>query len=159
MTVLRAPLITGIKVTFTFYSFFSSLEKSGYSFFFSLSYNFTLWSAGTAKSVILQVFFCWLLYSLVVCPRSGDLFVCQNPRGVCVSFTGTDGGLCTYHLFEWSNWNFLHISQWIPLPTKSCLFLYSFCVNMLHSRIMWLIGSSFTLHLLFCWVLSILALI
>ena len=70
--------------------------------------------------------------------------------------------LCLYHLFVWSNLNFLHIAQWITLPTQSYLFLYSFCVNLRHSLIMWLMVSSLSphsLHLLFCCVLSILALI
>ena len=67
-----------------------------------------------------------------------------------------------------SNWNtpyylnFLHISQWITLPTQSCFALYSFCSNLLHSLIMWLIVSSLSphsLHWLFCCVLCILALI
>ena len=71
-------------------------------------------------------------------------------------------GLCIYYLFVWPNLNFLHISQWITLPTQSCLVLYSFCANSLHSLIMWLMASSLSphsLHLVFCWVLSILALI
>ena len=70
--------------------------------------------------------------------------------------------LCIYHLLVWSNLNFLHISLWIILPTQSCLVLYSFWANLLHSVIMWLIVLSmslYCLHLLFCWVLSILALI
>ena len=57
---------------------------------------------------------------------------------------------------------FLHISQWITLPTQSCTVLYSFCANLLHSLIMSLMVSSLSphsLHLLFCCVLSILALI
>ena len=33
-------------------------------------------------------------------------------------FSRTGAGLCIYHLFVWSNWNFLHISQWITLPTQ-----------------------------------------
>ena len=81
---------------------------------------------------------------------------------LCESFSRTGTGLCIYHLFVWSNWNFLHISQWITLPTQSCLALYPFCANLLHSLIMWLIVSSLSphsLHLLFCCVLSILALI
>ena len=61
----------------------------------------------------------------------------------------------------------MHISQWVTLPTQSCLVLYSFYANLLHSLIMWLIASSLSphsLHLLFCWVLwlvliSIIALI
>ena len=81
---------------------------------------------------------------------------------LCESFSRTGAVLCIYHLFVWSNWNFLHISLWITLPTQSCLTLYSFCANLLHSLIMWLIVSSLSphsLHLLFCCILSILALI
>ena len=104
---------------------------------------------------------CWLLKGLVFWPRLGDPFVCQSPCGVCASFSRIAAGLYIYHLFGWSNLNFLHISQWITLPTQSCLVLYS-CDNLLHSLIMWLIVSSLSphnLHLLFCCVLSILALI
>ena len=45
---------------------------------------------------------------------------------------------------------------------QTCLALYSFCANLLHSLIMWLIVSSLSphiQHLLFCCVLSILDLI
>ena len=48
------------------------------------------------------------------------------------------------------------------LPTQSCLVLYSFRANLLHSLIMWLMVSSLSphsLHLRFCCVLSIFALI
>ena len=45
----------GITVTFMFHSFFISLERSQYLSFFSLSFNFTLLSAGTAKCTIQQV--------------------------------------------------------------------------------------------------------
>ena len=79
-----------------------------------------------------------------------------------MSFSRTDAGLSVYHLFVWSNLNFLYNSQRITLPTQSCLVLYSFCTNLLHSLIMWLIVSSLSphsLHLLFCCFLSILALI
>ena len=50
----------------------------------------------------------------------------------------------------------------MSLQTQSCLVLYSFCANLLHSLIMWLKVSSLALHsvhLLFCCVLSILALV
>ena len=86
----------------------------------------------------------------------------KSHRSLCVSFSWTGAGLCIYHLFVWSNFNFLHISQWITLPTQSCLVLYSFCSNLLHSLIMWLLVLSLSphsLHLLFCCVLSILTLI
>ena len=78
----------------------------------------------------------------------------KSHRSLCESFSRTGARLCIYHLFVWSNWNFLHISQWITLSTQSCLALYSFCANLLHSLIMWLIVSSLSphsLHLLFCY--------
>ena len=86
----------------------------------------------------------------------------KSHRSLCVSFSRTGAGLCIYHLLAWSNLNFLHISQWISLLTQSCLALYSFCANLPHSLIMWLIVSSLSphsLHLLFCCVFSFLALI
>ena len=86
----------------------------------------------------------------------------KSHRSLWVSFSRTAAGLCTYHLLVWSNLNFLHISMWITLPSQSCLVLYSFCANFLHTLIMWLMVSSLSLHslhLLFCCVLSILVLI
>ena len=86
----------------------------------------------------------------------------KSHRSLCVSFSRIGAGLCIYHLLVWTNLNFLHISQLITLPTHSCLVLYSFCANLLHSLIIGLIVSSLSphrLHLPFCWVLSILALI
>ena len=164
VTVPNAPITIGTIVTFMFHSFFNSLARSRYLSFFSLSFRFILWSAGTAKSTILQI-----LFLLLIIMRSGLLAgirwsVCmlKSHRSLCESFSTTGAGLCIYHLFVWSNWNFLHIFPWITLPTQSCLALYSFCANLMHSFIMWLIVSSLSphsLHLLFCCVLSILALI
>ena len=101
--------------------------------------------------------------------RSGVLaeiswFTCtsKSHRSLRVSFSRTGIGLCIYHLLVWLNLNFFHVSQWITLPTQSCLVLYSFCANLLYSLIMWLMVSSLLLHnrhLLFCCVLSILVLI
>ena len=164
VTVPNAPITIGTIVTFMLHSFFNSLARSRYSSFFSLSFRLILWSTGTAKSTILQI-----LFLLLIIMRSGllagiRLSVCTltSHRNLCELFSRTGAGLCIYHLFVWSNWNFLHISQWITLPTQSCLTLYSFCANLLHSLIMWLIVSSVSrhsLHLLLCCVLSILALI
>ena len=108
-------------------------------------------------------------FFLLIIMRSGllagirwSIYELKSHWSLCESFSRTGAGLCIYHLFVWSNWNFLHISQWITLPTQSCLVLFSFCANLLHSLIMWLIVSSLSPHsiyLLFCCVLSILALI
>ena len=141
VTVPRAPITIGINVTFMFYSFFNSLARSWY-LSSSLSFNFTLWSAGTATSTIFKFSF------LLIIIRSGRLTeirwsVCMSKfhRSLCVSFSRTDAGLCIYHLFVRANLNILHISQWITFPTQSYLVLYKFCANFLHS-LMWLIVSS-----------------
>ena len=83
----------------------------------------------------------------------------KSHRCLCFSFSWTGAELCIYHLFVRSNLNFLHNFQWITLPTQSCLVLYSFCANLLHSLIMWFIVLSLlprNLHLLFCCVLLLL---
>ena len=77
--VPKAPITVGTIVTFMFHSFFNSLARSRYLSFFSLSFRIILWSTGTAKSTILQIFFfffCWLLWGLVFWPGSSDPFVC-----------------------------------------------------------------------------------
>ena len=160
--VPNTPITIGTIVTFMFHSFFNSLAGSRYLSFFSLSFRDILWSAGTAKSTILLI-----LFLLLIIMRSGLLAgirwsvrMLKSHRSLCESFSRTGAGLRIYHLFVWSNWNFLHISQWITLPTQSYLTLYSFCANLLYSVIMWLIVSSLSphsLYLLFCCVLSILA--
>ena len=76
VTVPNAPITIGIIVTFMVHSFFNSLARSRYLSFFSHSFSFILWSAGTVKSTILHVlfffffffFFCWLLFGLVFWP-------------------------------------------------------------------------------------------
>ena len=75
--VPNAPITIGTIVTFMFHSFFNSLARSRYLPFFSLTFRFILWSAGTAKSTILQSLFfcCWLLWGLVYWSGLGDPFV------------------------------------------------------------------------------------
>ena len=68
--VPNAPITIGTIVTFMFHSFFNSLARSGYLSFFSLSFRFILWSAGTAKPTILQIPF---FFFLLIIMRSGLL--------------------------------------------------------------------------------------
>ena len=77
--------------------------------------------------------FCKFSFFLLITIRSGLLVkirrsVCmtKSHRSLYVSFSRTDAGFCIYHLFVWSNLNFLHISQWITLPTKLCLVFFFF---------------------------------
>ena len=55
--VPKAPITIGTIVTFMFHNFFNSLARSRYLSFFSHSFRFILWSAGTAKLTILQILF------------------------------------------------------------------------------------------------------
>ena len=106
VTVPNAPITIGIIVTCMFHSFFNSQARSRYLSFFSESFSFILWSAGTAKSTILQVLFFFFLLIII---KSGLLAeirwsVCmpKSHRTLCVSFSRTGAGLCIYHLFVWS---------------------------------------------------------
>ena len=121
VTVPKVPITIGIIVTFMFHSFFNSLARSRYLSLFSHSFSFILWSAGTAKSTILQVFF-FVDYGLLA-EIGWSVCMSKSHRSLCVSFYRTGAGLCLYHLLAWSNLNFLHISQLITLPTQSCLAL------------------------------------
>ena len=142
VTVPKALITIGIIVTFMFHSFFNSLGR--YLSFFSHSFSFILWSAGTAKSTIFQV-----LFFLLVITRSGllaeirwSICMSKSHRSLCGLFSRIDAGLCIYHLFVWSNLNSLHISQWITLPTQSCLVLYSFCALLLLFNSLWVFNIS-----------------
>ena len=96
-TVPNAPITIGIIVTCMFHSFSNSLARLRHLSFFSHSFSFILWSAGTAKSTILQVlFFCWLLLGLVFWPWLGDLSVRQSPIGVYVFHFLLQALCCAY---------------------------------------------------------------
>ena len=138
VTVPNAPITIGIIVTCMFHSFFNSLAKSRYLSFFSLSFSFIV----VSRDSKVDNFASFLFFFLLIIIRSGLLAeirwsVCMSKfhRSLCVLFSRTGAGLCIYHLFVWSNLNFLHISQWITLPTQSCLVLYSFCANLLHNYV------------------------
>ena len=158
VTVPRALIAIGITVTFMFHSVFNSLERLRYLSFFLFTFNITLWSARTVKFTIQQVLFFLLIITWSGClvEIRWSLCISKFQRSLCISFSRTDSGLCMHHF------NSLHNSQWIILPTQSCLLIYTFCASLLHSLIMWLIFSSLSphnLHLLPCCVLSILVLI
>ena len=65
VTVRKAPITIGIIVTFMFHSFFNSLARLRYLSLFSHSFSLILWSAGTAKSTIFQIFFSFLLLIII----------------------------------------------------------------------------------------------
>ena len=112
-TVTSAPTTTGITVTIMFHSlfvcccfflveglflfvccfFFRSLVKSTYLMIFSLSFIFTLSSAGTANSSRRQVLFlfccccccCWFARGLVFWTGLGDVVCISKPSRISLS--------------------------------------------------------------------------
>ena len=84
VSVPNAPITIGIIVTCMFHGFSNSLARSRNLCFFSFSFSFIMWAAGTAKSTILQVLFLFLLLllSVVFSARLGNPSVSQNPIGV-----------------------------------------------------------------------------
>ena len=110
VTVPRVPVRIGITVTFTFHSFFNTLT---FFFFFFAFFQFTLRSAGIAKSTVQQVLFFFLIItrSGYLAEVRGPVSILKSQRSLCVSVSRTDSGLCIYHLFVWSNFNFYTISS------------------------------------------------
>ena len=114
------------------------------------------------QNQLLGMFFFFFLLTITMSGRMAEIrrsvSTTKFLRSMCVSFSITDSRFCLYPLFLESNLNFLHSSQWLTLPTLSCLVLYSFWINLLHSLNMWLIHLSLSPHLLFCCFLYIFAL-
>ena len=121
---------------------------------------FIMWSDGTAKSTILQNLFC-----VCVIIRSGCLAEIRwsarwSKSHRSLSFSRTDARLCNYHLFVWSNFKFLahllvdHLAY--PVVSSLILLLCKFAAFAYVIEDFFL--SLHSLHLLFCCVLSILAL-
>ena len=114
VTVPSAPIKIGVTVTFIFRSFFQfsckiKVLNSLFDFF-----QFYPVVSRNGKVHYLAGFLFLLLtitsYGRLVEIR-WSVFTSKSQRSLCVSFSGTDTGLCIYHLFVWLNFNFLHNSQ------------------------------------------------
>ena len=105
------------------------LARSRYLSFLSHSFSFIPWSAGTAKSPILQVTVLLrdYLFSLVSLIWLGHLLcIIISPIIIIMRVIILGQVLELVHIpFDswWSNLNFLHIDQWMTLPTQSSLVL------------------------------------
>ena len=149
LTIPNAPITIGIIVICMFYSFFNSLAISRYLSFFIHSFSFILWSTGTAKSTMLQVLFfcCWLLLGLVVWPRLGGPCVCQSLIGVYACYFLGKVLACAYTVCSYGQ---IKMSCSFSSGSPCRLVLYSFCANLLHSLIMWLLLLLLLRLLLLC---------
>ena len=84
--VPKAPITIGTIVTFMFHSFFNSLAMSRYLSFFSLSFRFILWSAGTANSLFF-FFLLIIIRSGLLAGISWSVRLSKSHRSLCVSFS------------------------------------------------------------------------
>ena len=115
--VSSTPITLAMAITLMFHSFFNSLLRSKYFFMFLLSFIFTVWFAGTAKSTTQPLLFFCLFY--------------------LVWLSGWDKviRLCIHHLIVWSKFSPLHNFQWIIFFTQSWLVLYASCDNLQHYHV------------------------
>ena len=137
VTVPNIPITIGIIVTFMYHRFFQFPSK--FTVLILLFTFFQFYSVISQDSKVNN--FASSLFLLIII-RSGLLAeiwwsVCMSKyhRSLCVLF-----------------------SLWITLPTQLCLVLHSFCANLLHSLIMWLIISSLSPHSLHLLLLLLLLL-
>ena len=131
VTVPNSPIIIGMIVIFMFYSF---LQFSCKVMVLSLFFTFFQFHSVVSRDSKVDSFADFLFFFLLIIIRPGlrgeirwSVCTSKSHRGLCLSFSRTGAGLCIYYLLAWSNLNFLHISQWITLPTYSCQALHSFC--------------------------------
>ena len=129
--VPNEPITIGTIVTFMFHSFFNSLARSRYLSFFFFTF-LQIYSVvrrdnkvySFADSLFFFFFLLIIMRSSLLAGIRWSVCMLKSHRSLCESYSRTSAGLCIYHLFVLSNWNFLHISQWITLATQSCLASY-----------------------------------
>ena len=132
-------------------SSFFLLSSKIHGYVFSLCYILTLWFFSS----------CQFTRSLVFLSGFGDPFWnLKSQKILCVAFSRRD-----FLIYPYTNGQqgqvliFLHSSQGITFPIHSCLPLYFFCVSLQYSLINRFHLSPHNLHLLFCCLLTIFALI
>ena len=125
VSIPRAPIT--FHVTFMFLGFPSHLGQQSPPFN-KFSFSF---------------FFFFFLLTIIRYGRLAEskwsVCISKSERSLCVSFSWRDSGLCINYLFVWSNFNFLHNSQWITLPTQAFLVFYSPCASLLNSLLLLLL--------------------
>ena len=137
--VPSTPITIGITVAFKFHSFITSQTRSRYLSLFAFFYFHSGGLPGQQSPPFGRLPTPFLLLTITRSNRLAEKrwFVCHSKslRSLRISFSRTDSALSIYHLFVWSDLDFLHSPQRITFPTQSCVVLYSFCANLLHSLI------------------------
>ena len=117
----------GTYLAFRFFQFYPMISRNGKAHYLAGS------------------LFCWLSIGRLA-EIKWSVCILKSHRGLWIWLSWTDSELSIHYLLVWSNLNFLHNSQWITFPNQSCLVLYPFCADLLHSLIRWLVISSLSKH-------------
>ena len=139
VTMPKVPITIGIIITFMFHSFFqfsSNVEVLISLFSFFQFYSVVSQDSKVDNFAKFLFFFVVDYYKVWSFGRDQVIRCMSKSIGVCVCHFLGHVLSCAYTVCGMVKFNFLHISQWITLPTHSCLALYSFCANLLHSHIM-----------------------
>ena len=115
-----------------FFQFSSKVEVPMLLFTFFQFYSVVNWDSNVHNRQVFFFFFV-LFYKIrsSVEIRWSDC-TSKSHRSLCISSSWKDSRLCIYHLFVWSNFNFLHNCKCFTLPTHLCQHLYFFCANFLN---------------------------
>ena len=141
LETVPSPLTTtGIRVTFMFHSFVSSLARSKCLFIFSLSFIFICshseWQ--NRKKTSSFFFSCLLKLGLVFLAEIWrTAFISKFYKILYVSFCRTDSGLGIYHLEVWSiSCTIPSGSPFPPTNAKSCTsFVQVCCIRLLCDKL------------------------
>ena len=76
----------------------------------------------------------------------------KSHRSLCVSFSRTGAGFCIYHLLVWSNFNFLHISQYRPSHVSPYTPVLIYCIRLLCD---WSFRLCHCIAYIYCFVASL----
>ena len=120
--------------------------------FFSNSYIPTLSSRGQAKYIIWQRFlsFCSTMTSGLLSYISWSVCTLKSNSMLCLSFSITSSGLCSYHFYFTCISYFLHITQRIFILRSSFhnLFGLTCCIHLTHDTLFsFFTHSTFTVFL------------
>ena len=114
VTVPSASITIGISITFRLYIYLNPFAKSwSISLFTYLQFYAVVSRNDKVHHSLGSHFFLFLFYFLLLLGLveiRWSIRISKSQKILCVSFSRTDSGLCIYHLFIWSNLNFLHYS-------------------------------------------------
>ena len=118
VTVPKAPITIGIMVTFMFHSFFQFPRKVQVLILLFIFFQFysVVSRDSEVHNFVSSLFLMITIRSGLLAEISWFVSMSKSHRSLCVSFSRTDARL--YHLFVWSNLNFLQTPCELLYPSS-----------------------------------------